>query len=112
LRPVVAGQSGLDLERSLGLEVDVLLHTLDRDDVGLDLGGRADCEGERSVSELLEELAAEAREQRTDPVERLSRGQRVREHQSDDAGVNTPSANERDDGEEGGRKDDDGAEEL
>lgn len=43
-RPVGSGLSLGDAERRFGLELDVLLHAFDGDDVGLDFGGGSDWE--------------------------------------------------------------------
>ena len=41
-RPVLRQLGVRTVQGGFGLEVDVLLHALDRDDVGLDLGGGSD----------------------------------------------------------------------
>lgn len=109
LRPIVARLGRFNLKGRFRLELNILLHALDGDNVGLDFGGGSDCVGAGQLGNHAEEGGATTL---TEPVERLRARQRVAEHKSHDTRVDIVGANEGEDGQPRRGEDDEGSEEL
>ena len=102
-RPICGRLRCWNFGRGFGFQFDVLLNSLDGDDVGLDLGGRSN----DPIQSLIIDFRQPSGQREGKGATNLRGRKRIRQHETNETSVDIPCANEREDSESSGGENDD-----